>query len=319
MRTQDFRDANGNGLDDRDETVENRQKPSNTYNGQYNPNISTGYENNRSDVVGGDDAGTPANQSPVSTMQDTIGQLQNGNSAYGQISDNLFNPGDMEDDNFNYMRQAFGLNVAQKEFDTGLSMAQSDFNLGQAKEGMRYSNMLDRQTMQESRNHIFGLQSQMNDQQFGLTDEMANRDYARNIGTMGAVGEQTRKNYKEEGNQQRLGMVTAGEQQRLGYAAQGDQNRQGYRVQGEEQRAGMRVQGQENRSLTRTEGKQQRKNIAATGVENRLQAVTEGEQERLNIGKTSNEERQTMTHSDYIAAGRENRHNKAARGTAMSF
>jgi hypothetical protein len=235
----DFRDANGNGTDDRDEQTQRRQT---MYKGQ-----------------------------------------EWGNSL---MNDLFSNGGTEDDDGRRGMRDAFQFDVASKFFNTQLGMAQSEFNLAQNKEGMAFANMLDRQTGQETRNHIFGLNMKTMDKQFQLNDEFANRDYARNLGMLSATGEQTRKNYAAEGQQQRLGLITAGEQQRLGYAAQGDQ---------------------------------QRKNIRATGIENRAQAVTEGEQKRLNIGKTASEERTTMSHADNIAAGREKRQNAAARAGARSF
>ena len=333
IRTADFRDANNNGVDDRDEGRSRRQNVftggAPGYTGQ-NPTDQTGAPQNKykdfldfykrqnqgmeslfnqqpATQTGGGQV-TPKND--TNQQQQNLQQMQNGNAfGYGSMIRDLFGGSNgRDDDGYTFMRDAFQFDTASKLFNTQLGMAQSEHNLAQNKEGMRYANMLDRQTMQESRNHIFGLNMKTMDKQFNLTDEMANRDYGRNLGTMAAFGEQTRKNYAAEGQQQRLGIVTAGEQQRLGYAAQGDQQRKNMRVEGEENRLGYRVQGQE-----------QRKNIAATGFQNRLQSMTEGEQERLNIGKTAKEERATMTHSDFIAAGREKRHNKSAKASARAF
>ena len=304
MRTADFQDANNNGTDDRDENTARRQNPqvggAKPYTGQ-NPSYGQGMNEGNAGNLDNQqvEAYKPVVPKNNSGQQSSnLQQLQSGTGMFGGIMQDMFGGSNgRNDDGYTYMRDAFQFDAASKMYNTMLGMGQSEFNLAQNKEGMRYANMLDRQTMQESRNHIFGLNMQTMDKQFNLTDEMANRDYGRNLGTMAAYGEQTRKNYAAESVQQRLGTVTAGEQQRLGYAAQGDQNRKGYRVQGQEQR----------------------KNIAATGFQNRLQSMTEGEQERLNIGKTAKEERNTMTHSDFIAAGREKRHNKSARASARAF
>jgi hypothetical protein len=85
------------------------------------------------------------------------------------------------------------------------------------------------------------------DKQFELQDEYQNREYGRNIGYMQATGEQTRKNYRSQGVEDRLSRITQGEQDRLGMAAQGDQDRRGYRTQGKEQRKSIRLTAKEGR------------------------------------------------------------------------
>ena len=262
-RTADFQDANNNGTDDRDENTARRQNPqvggAKPYTGQ-NPTSGQGIDEGNAGNLDNQQAKmyqpqvTPKNDTNPDYKQAALKQMQNGNLGFGSMIKDLFGGSNgRNDDGYTFMRDAFQFDVGSKFFNTQLGMAQSEHNLAQNKEGMRYANMLDRQTMQESRNHIFGLNMKTMDKQFNLTDEMANRDYGRNLGTLAATGEQTRKNY------------------------------------------------------------------AAEGVQNRLGTITEGEQERLNIGKTATENRTTMTHEDNIAAGREKRHNKSARNTAMSF
>lgn len=275
MRTADFRDANNNGVDDRDEKT----------------------DQNKRYIKGQDPSSNPQNQTDT-TGSNNLSQMYMGQEWGNSLMTDLFsNGGSKDDDGRRAMRDAFQFDVGSKFFNTQLGMAQSEFNLAQNKEGMAFANMLDRQTMQESRNHIFGLNMKTMDKQFSLNDEFANRDYGRNIGMLAATGEQTRKNYAAEGQQQRLGVMVAGEQTRQNLAVQGQQDRLGYRVQGQEQRA----------------------NIKTTGVENRKQAITEGEQKRLNIGKTAEEERTTMSHSDNISAGREKRQTAAARAATRAF
>ena len=53
---------------------------------------------------------------------------------------------------------------------------------------------------------------------------------------MQASGEQTRKNYRSQGVEDRLSRITQGEQDRLGYAAQGDQQRRNIRTTAQEGR-----------------------------------------------------------------------------------
>jgi len=147
----DFQDANNNGVDDRDEKVNNNRQ------------------------IRGGQTGTQG-----------LNQMYMGQQWGNSLMQDLFSNGGTEDDDGRRsMRDAFQFDVASKFFNTQLGMAQSEFNLAQNKEGMAFANMLDRQTMQESRNHIFGLNMQTMDKQFALNDEFANRDYARNLGMLG--------------------------------------------------------------------------------------------------------------------------------------
>ena len=308
-RTADFRDANNNGVDDRDEGKQNRQEPS-----RYKSS-----------------PGAPGMQ-----------QMYGGMGFYtGMMQDLMGNGGTGSDDGRAAMRESFQFDAGTKFLNTQLGMAQSEFNLAQNKEGMSFANMLDRQTMQESRNHIHGLNMQNMDKTFALNDEFSNRQHSRDINTLGATGYQTRLNYQEQGQQDRLGKIVTGEQTRQNYAAEGDQTRKNYgalgiqnraqaRVEGQEQRLGYqelgvqnraqaRVEGEEQRLGYETQGKETRKNYAALGVENRLQAVTEGEQERLNIGETGNQNRKTLTHSDDILKARERGQQQRAKSAATSF
>jgi len=290
VRTADFQDANNNGVDDRDEGKQNRQQPA-RYEG------STGAP------------GAPG-----------MNQMYGGMGFYqGMMSDLMGNGGTGDNDGRAAMRDSFQFDAASKFLNTQLGMAQSEFNLAQNKEGMSFANMLDRQTMQESRNHIHGLNMMNMDKTFALNDEFANRQHSRDINTLGATGYQTRLNYKEQGQQSRLGQIVEGEQTRQNYAAQGDQTRQNYAALGVENRAQARVEGHEQRLGYKTQGKETRKNYAALGVENRLQAVTEGEQERLNIGETGNQNRKTLTHSDDILKAREKGQQQRAKSAATSF
>jgi len=261
---------------------------------------------------GGSSSSSQGNLLSQSTMDEVsagIGTMFQGQSWGNSLMQDLFtNGGTEDDDGRRAMRDAFQFDVASKFFNTQLGMAQSEFNLAQNKEGMSFANNLDRQTGQEARSHIHSLNMMQMDKQYQLNNQFAQHDYNRGIGMLAAQGEQLRKNYAAEGEQNRLNTITTGEQMRQNMAAQGDQDRRTTVIQGEQQRQNYAAQGVE-----------QRKNIAATGVENRLQAATEGEQQRLNIGKTAYEERSTMTHSDDLMARREKRQNARARANVRDF
>lgn len=348
MRTMDFRDANGNGIDDRDEkragnkgqnnSVTTNQTNQSNSNMSNNPYQTTDQSVKQTANYTTTDRSAPAKDGtgkPISAAQDKgkkeRDQIFSGMGFGMSMLEDLFNnPGDKDDDSRREMRNAMQFDVGSKYFNTMLGMAQSEFNLAQNMEGMKFANMLDRQTMQETRNHIHSLNMTTMDKQFELNDEYANRDLSRNLSMLGATGEQQRKNIAAEGEQSRLGTITAGEQNRMNIAATGEQNRRQAVTEGKQQRLGIRetgsqqrkniaATGEQNRLQAQTEGAEQRKNIAATGIENRKQAVTEGEQQRLSIGKTATEERTTMSHADNIAASRESRQSARARAAARAF
>lgn len=219
--TEDYRDANNDGTNDKDENTKRRQT---MYKG-----MEWGH----------------------TLMQDLFS-----------------NPGTAEDEGRAAMRNAFQFDVGSKFINTQLGMAQSEFNLAQNKEGMRYANYLDRQTGQETRNHIFGLNMKTMDKQFELNDEFANRDFSRNLGMLSATGEQTRKNYAAEGQQQRLGIITSGEQQRQNIKATGIENRAQAVTEGEQKRLNIGKTAEEERSTMShsdniAAGREKRQNAAA--------------------------------------------------------
>ena len=282
-------------------------------------------------VPGTSDAGNGNNRSgqPQATNMSTdtgqtdttaLNQMYSGAGFLSMIEDLFNNPGAEGDDSWKNMRDAFQFSIGSAFANSYLTNYQSELNAAQNKGLMGYANMLDRQTMQESRNQIFGLNMLTMDKQFNLNDQFANNDLTRNLTYMDGLGQQTRLNYSAEGQQQRLGMITAGEQQRLGIAAMGEQSRLGTIVAGEQQRLGIaatgvetraniRTQGNEDRLGYRVQGQEQRQNIAATGVENRAQARVEGDETRKNIGVQGTENRALA-----VTEGKQTRKNIAATG-----
>ena len=346
MVNDDFNDANKNGVDDKDEKLEDRQ----------------------TSVRGVD---------PQSGQTDTaaVNNMQAGASNFSSLLEavSMF-PGDGTDENWAAGRSALELAMMGSYLSTMQGMGQSQWQLGEMKDYGNWANRQVRLTEQERDNRRYQLAQLDKNETFRLADEFGNRDLLRNLTYSGALAGYTQDNFRVEGQQNRLGIITAGEQDRLGIAAAGEQSRLGTITAGEQQRLGIAATGQqtrlnigaqglqdrlgwqtqgieqrkniaatgvenrlqamtegketrknisatgvENRLQAQTEGMEQRKNIAATGVENRLQAVTEGEQKRLNIGKTAEEQRTTMSHSDNIAAGREKRQMAASRAAARAF
>lgn len=201
MRTQDFRDSNRNGVDDRDEKNSGGNKYENTqYQGQQS-RIDPGFYN------------------------------------YKNMMDQFFGwqPGPDDDEGRAYKYSFMG-DLMSKGFDSQLAMGMGDFQAGLSKDMMGYQSMLSQQEQSNARFEEFNYGMDSMREQERLQSKFANDQFGRDIGMLGATGEQTRKNYAAMGVQNRLGQITAGEQTRLNYAAQGDQTRKNYRVYGDETR-----------------------------------------------------------------------------------
>ena len=187
VRTADFQDANKNGIDDRDEKSNDKKK------------------GNPQDIQNG-----------VANNQSFFQSMFQGIAGYQP---------DKDDDEGRAMKNALGYNMVSKYFDNYLSKAQSEHNLGLSMTAMNFASGIKQQEESNARKEEFGYGMRSMDHQFKLQDQFQNNEYARNIGTLAATGEQTRKNYAAEGQQNRLQAITEGEQERLGYAAQGHQQR----------------------------------------------------------------------------------------------
>ena len=199
-RTQDFRDSNRNGVDDRDEKNQGGNKYENSqYQGQSR--MDPGYYN------------------------------------YKNMMDQFFSwqPGPDDDEGRAYKYSFMG-DLMSKGFDANLAMGMGDFQSGISKDLMGYQSMLSQQEQSNARFEEFNYGMDSMREQERLQSKFANDQFGRDIGMLGATGEQTRKNYAAMGVQNRLGQITAGEQTRLNYAAQGDQTRKNYRVYGDETR-----------------------------------------------------------------------------------
>ena len=228
-RTADFRDINKNGIDDRDESSESKEG-----------------------------AQTQREIAP-NEMNMGVNQTQQGKSFYDNMMRSIMGRSEDPNDTLGRdLKMGFAYNYLGKGLDYGLTKGMSEFQSGLYKDNALFGADLELRNQRDARADEFGYGMRAMDKQFELQDEYQNREFGRNIGYMQAGGEQTRKNYRAQGVEDRLARITQGEQNRLGIAAQGDQDRRGYRVQGDEARKGYR-----------TQGKEQRKNIRLTAKEGR--------------------------------------------------
>ena len=226
-RTADFRDANRNGTDDRDEGGNSVDTDKDGINDNAPQQFDTGQEFDR--------------------INQGIGNFRN------TFSDNFFQPVDKDNDRINDLQTGLYADQVGKNFDMARSEQQADFQSGLYKDNALFGANLELRNNRELTADQFAYTQRDKDKTFELTDEFQNREYGRNIGTMAATGEQTRKNYRAQGVENRLGTITTGEQFRLGVAAQGDQTRKNYRVEGDETR-------QTDSNRITTQGSEDRKN-----------------------------------------------------------
>ena len=209
-RTADFRDINKNGIDDRDESSESNEG--------------------------------------ASTTKDGVNQTQRGLALYEQMRDKVFGRSEDPDDTLGRdLKMGYTYNALGKGLDYQLTKGMGEFQSGLYKDNALFGADLELSNQRDARADEFGYGMRAMDKQFELQDAYQNREFGRNIGYMQAGGEQTRKNYRSQGVEDRLSRITQGEQDRLGMAAQGDQDRRGYRTQGKEQRKNIRLTAKEGR------------------------------------------------------------------------
>jgi len=147
---------------------------------------------------------------------------------YDNYRDAFFQPVDRDYDRMTGLQTGIIANQVGKDMDMDRSEQQAEFQSGLYKDNAKFGADLDLRNQREGRADEFGYGMRSLDKQFELTDAFQNNEFGRNIGTMQATGEQTRKNFRAQGVEDRLSRITQGEQDRLGTAAVGDQTRKNY-------------------------------------------------------------------------------------------
>lgn len=225
-RTADFRDINKNGIDDRDETSESREG--------------------------------------ASTSREGVDQTQRGLTYFEQMQNKIFGRSEDPSDSLGRdLKLGFAYNALGKGLDYQLTKGMGEFQSALYKDNALFGADLELRNQRDARLDEFGYGMRAMDKQFELQDAYQNREFGRNIGYMQASGEQTRKNYRAQGVEDRLSTITQGEQDRLGYAAQGDQQRRNIRTTAQE---GRKTYDFEDRINARTEQRaEDRSNRLARG------------------------------------------------------
>lgn len=246
---------------------------------------------------------------------------RDGYMNFGNIMGNFFgNKPTADDDEGRMFKNVMAMDFMSKFFDTMNSRNMGQYQSGLSKDMMNHAFNLEQMGLSNSRKEEFSYGMRAMDKTYELQNQFANQQYGRDIGMLGATGEQTRKNYAAQGVQNRLQTITEGEQARLNYAAQGDQDRRSRRVQGEEDRKGYRVQGEETRANTITagimdqksrqvQGAEDRKGYRVQGDEDRKSRITQGQQDRLGYRVQGDEDRKSR-----VTQGQQDRLTEVTRG-----
>ena len=135
---------------------------------------------------------------------------------FQSIMEQFYNYKPGEDDELgNAVKNSFASNMIQSAFDKDMSKEMGEFQNALGQSNMQLAANLELQNnsamMQQEFN--YGLQSM--GAQFEYQNEFANAQHDRDLGIIGATGEQERLGIKEKGDQDRLTTITTGEQQRL--------------------------------------------------------------------------------------------------------
>ena len=128
---------------------------------------------------------------------------------------------DSQDEIGNAIKNTFASNMIQSAFDQQMAMQMAQFQAGIGTQNMETAANLELQNNSKLMTQEFEQGMQTMGAQFDLQNNYANAQYDRDIGMLGATGEQNRKNQDNESFNKRQEAIVAGEQQRQNTALQG--------------------------------------------------------------------------------------------------
>jgi len=242
------------------------------YNQMYNEriNFSTalrgGAVNNRGSA--GSAGGKPGANNP------TAGSMYGGAFNLNSIMEQFYNwKPDANDDEGRAIKNTTQADMVNSAFQTQLAQMMAQSQAGISKDMMNFQSLLEREAAGEARKEEFDYGMQSMGAQFEHQNNYANAQHDRDLGMLGATGEQERLNIQKTGNENRLLQITKGEQDRLAIGAQGSQDRMNIEAQGESDIAKIKAQGTEDRANINTQQQAQaireQGNISAQGTQDR--------------------------------------------------
>ena len=192
------------------------------------------------------------------------------------------------------IKNSFMANMVQSGFDAQMAKDMAQTQSGIAKSNMTLAADLEARNTASNMKQEFNYGMQSMGAQYEYQNKFANNQFNRDLGMLGAQGEESRKNIGAEGAQDRLTSVVQGEQQRESIKESGSQQRET-----DTNRIG--AEGTEQRATDTNR-------IGLEGEEARKGYVTQGEQAR-----------ETLTKQDDLAASKANRQSARSRTMARSF
>jgi len=259
-------------------------------------------------------AGNAPNQSGSGQSQG--GSVYGGMYNFGAMMDDFFkNDGETEESRL--MKNAFQGNMLQSSVDSQLAMMLGNFNQGIAQENMLHQADLEMRNQQGNMKLEAQIGQETMNSQFEFQNQFADDQHRRDVGMLGATGEQQRKNIEQQGLTDQQTAIIEAEQTNKTLGVQGDQERQNIVTQGVTdlnkisaegietrnnivQQGGIdiskiREQGDIEKDLQDTKGEQALdqigasgdqdvRKIGAQGNQDRETLGVKGEQDRLNIG-----------------------------------
>jgi len=203
------------------------------------------------------------------------------------------------------IKNSFMANMVQSGFDAQMAKDMAQQQSGIAQANMTLAADLEARNTATNMKQEFNYGMQSMGAQYEYQNKFANNQYNRDLGTLAATGEESRKNIGATGAQDRLTSVVQGEQQRLNTETAGTEQRKGIQETGSQQR-------ETDSNRISTEGTEQRSTdtnrINVQGEQDRKGYVTQGEQAR-----------ETLGYQDQLAASKANRQSARSKSMARSF
>ena len=210
------------------------------------------------------------------------------------------------------IKNSFMANMVQSGFDAQMAKDMAQQQSGIAQSNMTLAADLEARNTSTNMKQEFNYGMQSMGAQYEYQNKFANNQYNRDLGTLAATGEESRKNIGASGAQDRLTSVVQGEQSRQNIGAQGSEDRKNISATGEQQR-------ETDSNRIGAQGSEDRLNIGAQGAESRLNIGAQGEEDRKGYVTQGEQARETLGYQDQLAASKANRQSARSKTMARSF
>jgi hypothetical protein len=273
------------------------------------------------------------------------GSIDQGMFKFNDVMNQFYNyKPDKDDSEGRAIKNNFQANMIQSGFDAQLAK-----DMAQQQSSIAQSNMITAADL-EARNTASNMQQEFNygmqsmGAQFEYQDKFANNQYDRDLGTLGATGEQQRLTQSNQGSQDRLTETVKGEQAKGLAAVQGDYANQQANIAADANKYGAdsvkeasKYQSDASVTNTQTEAQASITNTQTQADATKFQATTAADASKYGADKTLEgskynadatirnttetgvQQRESMKLEDNLAASKANRQSARSRAMARSF